>query len=69
MANQIAPSSPPPPAYKPDAHVARALAVESCRDPRSVFAAYEGRAQPVTTESVRRAAVKLGVTPPPPKGR
>jgi hypothetical protein len=41
-----------------------AIAEESCRDPRSVIAVFEGRARPKTEKSVRQAAARLGIELP-----
>lgn len=47
------------------AHEIRAVAVASHRDPRTVHAAYQGRATPVAAAAVADAAVRLGFAPPP----
>jgi hypothetical protein len=46
------------------AHIVRALAVESRRDPRSVINAINGKARGVVVLSVQEAAARLGIEMP-----
>jgi hypothetical protein len=51
------------------AHVVRAIAVEAGRDPRSVVAALDGRARPMTAAAVKAAMVRLGIELPAPEAK
>lgn len=57
-------STHPTPRRPSSPHEIRAIAVAAHRDPRTVVAAYEGRATPIATSAVADAAVRLGYAAP-----